>query len=111
MRGTARVELARARALLHAEVREKDFMGEIVKDAGLLGWRTYHTLDSRGSAAGFPDLVLVRRDRLVMAEVKREKGRVTAAQQGWLDDLARVATIDTYLWRPSDWPTIEGVLR
>lgn len=108
---TSAAELARARALLGAEVTEKDFQGEVLRAARLLGWRCYHTLDSRGSAAGFPDVVAVRGSRLVMAELKRQKGTVSDAQQAWLDDLAKVATLETFLWRPTDWPQVEEVLR
>src|SRR4051794_25194224 len=108
---TSAGELARARALLGAEVTEKDFQGEVLRAAQLLKWRGYHTLDSRGSAAGFPDVVAVRGTRLIMAELKREKGTVTDAQQAWLDDLARVETLETFLWRPRDWRSIEEVLR
>lgn len=111
MTGTSAAELARARALLGSEVTERDFQGEVLRAAGLPCWRTYHTLDSRGSAAGFPDIVALRGTRLVMAELKRERGRVTDAQQAWLDDLARVETLETFLWRPSDWPAVEDVLR
>ncbi len=109
--GTSAAELARARALLGSEVTESDFQAEVLRAAGLLRWRTYHTLDSRGSAAGFPDVVGVRGTRMVMAELKREKGRVTDAQQAWLDDLARVQTLETFLWRPANWNDIEAVLR
>lgn len=111
MSQTARAELARSRALIGAQVTEKDFQAEVMTAAKLLGWRTFHVLDSRGSAAGFPDVVAVRGPRLVMAELKRENGRVSDAQQAWLDDLARVQTLDTHLWRPSDWPAVEEALR
>ncbi len=111
MTGTSAAELARARALLGSEVTERDFQGEVLRAAGLLRWRTYHTLDSRGSAAGFPDVVAVRGTRLVMAELERQNGRVRDAQQAWLDDLAKVETLETFLWRPSDWPQVEEVLR
>lgn len=108
---TSAAEIARARALLGAEVTERDFQGEVLKAAQLLGWRCYHTLDSRGSAAGFPDVVAVRGTRLIMAELKRQNGRVTEDQQAWLDDLGKVETLETFLWRPSDWPSVEEVLR
>jgi hypothetical protein len=108
---TSAAEIARARALLGAEVTERDFQGEVLAAAKLLGWRTFHVLDSRGSAAGFPDVVAVRGARLIMAELKREKGTVTADQQAWLDALERVQTLDTHLWRPSDWSAVEEALR
>ena len=108
---TSAAEIARARALLGSEVTEKDFMGDVLAGAKLLGWRTFHVLDSRGSAAGFPDVVAVRGSRLIMAELKRQNGRVSEDQQGWLDDLGKVQTLDTFLWRPSDWPAIEEALR
>lgn len=108
---TASAELARARALLGSQVTEADFQREVVQAAGLLGWRVFHAFDSRKSAPGFPDLVMARGSRLIMAELKRENGRVTADQQAWLDDLARVTTLDTFLWRPSNWAEVEAALR
>lgn len=41
-------------------VRERDFQAAVMELARLLGWRVYHTWDSRKSEPGFPDLVLVR---------------------------------------------------
>jgi hypothetical protein len=102
---------AATRSLLGSEVTEKDFMGDVLAAACLLGWRTYHTRDSRGSTSGFPDFVGVRGSRLVMAELKREKGRATEDQQSWLEDLDRVRSVGAYLWRPSDWSELEAVLR
>jgi hypothetical protein len=37
--------------------------------------------------------------------------RPTAAQQRWLDALARVQTVTTHLWTPDDWTEIDAVLR
>ena len=91
-------------------------------------WRYYHTRDSRRSAAGFPDLVLVRGPRLIFAELKTERGKLTADQVAWLEDLAMVAATATgrawdppgdppppvpevYVWRPSDRPEIGRILR
>ena len=48
-------------------LREKQVQSAILDVARLLGWRVYHTFDSRKSEAGFPDLVLVR-DRVIYAE-------------------------------------------
>lgn len=75
-----------------------------------LGWAAYHTHDSRHSAAGWPDLVLVR-ERLLMAELKREKGQLSARQVYWIE-LLRGAGVELYVWRPSCWISgeIEEVL-
>lgn len=89
---------------------EKQFQAAVVEYALLQGWRVYHTFDSRHSVAGFPDLCMVRGLRLLFAELKTEKGRESKAQREWLDALG-LATPEVWLWRPSDWPEIETVLR
>ena len=88
---------------------ERAFMAQVVRAAELLGWRCYHTLRSEGSAAGFPDLVLVRRPRVVFAELKAQRTPVTGDQRAWLRELD-ACRVEAYLWRPSDWETIEQVL-
>lgn len=83
-----------------------------LQDAAVkLGWRAYHTHDSRRSPAGFPDLVLVRRDRIIFAEVKRETTHPEAEQVAWLAALSQVPCAEVYLWRPSDWDTALAILR
>ncbi len=77
--------------------------------APMLGWRLcYHTLRSKGSQSGFPDRVLVR-ERVIFAELKREKGVPTPAQIEWLNGLA-AAGAEVYLWRPSDLDEIAKIL-
>ena len=46
----------------------------------------YHTRDSRGSAEGFPDYVIRTRPP-IFAELKRDGGRLSAAQVEWLIEL------------------------
>jgi hypothetical protein len=79
--------------------------------ARLYGWMEYHTHDSRRSTSGFPDLVLLRPPRLIFAELKTPKGRVTPEQEVWLQALARVPDMEVFCWRPHDWPFIEAVLK
>lgn len=57
---------------------EKRFQAQIVTLARTLGWAEHHTYDSRRSPAGFPDLVLLRPPRLILAEVKTDAGRMGA---------------------------------
>ena len=75
-----------------------------------LGWRAYHSYFSDRSEAGWPDLVLVR-DRIIYAELKTMKGRLTRAQEEWRDALV-FAGATFYLWRPCCWLSgeIEQVL-
>jgi hypothetical protein len=89
---------------------EGSWQGQVVEAAQLLGWRTYHTFDSRRSDAGFPDLVLVRRPRVIFVELKSDRGRLTDDQRAWLEALGG-CRVERYVWRPADWPRIKGVLR
>lgn len=88
---------------------EREWQSQVVKAARLLGWTTYHTHDSRRSEPGWPDLALVR-DRLVMAELKTDTGRLSAAQERWLD-LLTGAGIEAYVWRPRDIDQVLAVLK
>jgi VRR-NUC domain len=88
---------------------EASFQAQVVKLAGRLGWKVYHTHRSEHSAAGFPDLVMVRRPRVLFAELKREDRTVTDDQQAWLDALAG-CDVEAYVWRPADWPTIANII-
>lgn len=92
---------------------EAQLQDAIVTTARLLGWLVYHTFDSRHSAAGFPDLVLVRRDRLIFAELKSEKGRLSRDQDAWLAALQDTRRVTVAVWLPRDWQSgeIEAVLR
>ncbi len=90
-------------------ISEKSWHETVVATAKAFGWRVYHTHDSRRSEAGFPDLVMAR-ERVIFAELKTERGRLTAAQEAWLEALA-AAGAATYCWRPSDWPAVEAELQ
>ena len=100
--------------------RERDFQRAVVDLARLMGWRVHHTrpaLTQRGrwltpiqGDAGFPDLVLCRPPRLIVAELKRVGGKPTAEQQGWLDALHACAGVECYLWTPADWNAVVRTL-
>ena len=90
--------------------RERDFQRSVVELAELYGWMIYHTYDSRRSNPGFPDLVMVRDNRVIFAELKTMKGKVTKHQERWLEALAKTQ-VEVKLWRPSDINDIEEVLR
>lgn len=89
---------------------EAQLQARVVKQAKTLGWsHIYHTRFSLKSAAGYPDLHMVRGERSVFAELKREREKPTPAQESWLEAL-RTAGHEAYVWRPSDEPEIERVL-
>ena len=95
---------------------EKDFQARVIHLARINGWRVYHVPDSRrATMAGFPDLTLwhVRMQRLAFAELKRENGRLSDAQEEVLAELREVSKaipFEIYFWKPSDWDDIEAVL-
>ena len=90
---------------------EEHLQQQIMDLATLTGWLCYHTHTSRFSPSGFPDLVLVRGDRLVVAELKSAVGKLTREQQMWLEALQASGHVEMYTWRPADWAQIEGALR
>lgn len=94
---------------------EDQLLTAVISLARLRGWRIYHVRNSRAGIVqgdiGYPDLTLVRYDRLVFAELKRESGRLTEAQSAWVEALGLTGA-ETYVWRPGNWVSgaIEKVL-
>lgn len=81
---------------------EKQLQQQIIGLARTLGWWTHHHYDSRRSAPGWPDLVLLRDDRALFVELKAEKGRLSPDQRHVLDMIAH-AGLDAHIWRPRHW--------
>lgn len=95
---------------------ERRFTDRCKRYARRGGWLPYHNLHAKGSDPGFPDLFLMRGNRIVIAELKVDTA-VTPWQDVWLSwwrCLALVSgpflRIEVYVWRPADWPEIEAVL-
>lgn len=83
---------------------EKPFQTRVIQLAKFHGFElVYHTHNSKRSAPGFPDLVMVstRHGRILYRELKTTKGRVTVEQQTWLDALEATGQ-DASVWRPAD---------
>lgn len=72
------------------------------------GWRT----PVEGDGKGFPDLVVAGRGRLIFAELKGERGRLSPEQSIWLAELGR-AGAETGIWTPREWSSgeVEAALR
>jgi len=112
---------------------ERQFQSLVIDHAKVSGWLYYHTHDSRRSAPGFPDLVLVRRrmerTRVIFAELKTDKGKLRPEQESWLETLGgdgaawrgalkgkhysetESMDVEIYVWRPRDWGRVHDVLR
>ena len=89
---------------------ERQWQTIVLRAARQFGWRSYHTLNSWGSVKGFPDLVLVRGNRLIFAELKSNKGKVSPEQHDWLYDLS-AARAEAYVWWPADYDTVLDLLK
>jgi hypothetical protein len=105
-------------------VKEKDFQKQVLDLAATRGWHTAHfgstvkwvktkngyKVVPDSQAAGFPDLVMARKGRLVFAELKVGRNKPSELQKRWLWELGEVDGVGVYLWTPDDWDEIEGVL-
>ena len=114
---------------------EKEWQAKVVEYARAVGWKVWHFHDSRrdigggrmvgdADSGGFPDLVIVRGRRLIFAELKSQKGKVTEVQWQGLQALMAVAVVTklvldgpghrpqvvVQIWRPGDWETVMEVL-
>jgi hypothetical protein len=93
------------------EITEAQFLAQVIQVARLFHWRPYHPALSKWSERGWPDLALCRPPRLLLVELKSEKGKLTQQQREWLDDLARCPGVEAYLWKPSSFDEIVELLR
>jgi len=92
-------------------VIEKQFLAQVKELADLFGWKLYHPFLSKFSARGWPDVALLRGDRLLLIELKTETGQPTPEQAEWLELLEQVPGVEAYLWKPSDFDDIAEILR
>jgi hypothetical protein len=100
----------------------------VIEYAALMGWSHWHDMlpaaqvqrncpNCRGAANlpvmldGWPNLWLARPPRLIVVELKGERGRLTDSQRTWLELFRRCPGIEVYVWRPSSWHEIEFALR
>ena len=114
--------LTATRIAILQQIPEEDFRDAVVGWARHFGWLVYWTWSSVHSPAGFPDLVLCRPPRLIIAELKTQKALPPKGdQKQWLDALQQCAALgedvdlfmnplEVYLWRPFDEEIILGLL-
>lgn len=105
-----------SRALLDGQVGESALQKAVVDLAHTLGYLCHHVYDSRLASAnvdkGFPDWIFCKAGRVLAVELKKEDGKVSAAQSHWLLELSWLGRVETYVWRPRDLSSgkIERVL-
>lgn len=97
---------------MEIDLTEAQYQQRVIDLARTLGYRVAHfrpALTRSGRWAtpmqgdkGFPDLVLAKGGRVLLAELKTDVGRLGPGQQGWLDALGPHGR----LWRPRDWLTV-----
>ncbi len=99
---------------------ESDWKTRVIDAAKLFGWRTAHFRPARTKYGwrtamegdtGFPDLVLVKPPRLILAELKRGKattkaGKPSDEQAEWLRQLGSVPGVEAYCWTPEQWQEV-----
>jgi hypothetical protein len=88
-------------SLTYQVMTEKELDRHIRQLCKDLHLRRYHTLDARGSSAGFPDLCIVGPGGVIFAELKSARGTLRPEQAEWRD-LMLDAGARWYLWRPAD---------
>lgn len=89
---------------------EADFQWWLRKRALEFGWLYHHNYDSRRSDPGFPDTVMVRGDRIIFAELKTPKGKLSGPQTTWLEALGDV-DVESYVWRYDNVDEILDILQ
>jgi hypothetical protein len=104
--------------LLSLRSTEAEFSTQVEGLLSLCGWRWHHSRPARtkdgwvtpiSGDAGLPDIIAVRGTELIWIELKSETGRVSPDQKLWIEAL-RAAGQRVYVWRPSDWDEIVGVV-
>ena len=113
---------------------ERAFERQVIQFAELMGWRVWkdRATNQRSrcrecgaplrcvvckaavavvrNAAGWLDLVLIRRPRIVFAELKADRGTLSDEQRACIA-LLRACDQEVYVWRPSSWDLVEKLLR
>lgn len=104
-------------ATISRAMTEDQLLYAVLELSRMLGLRTAHFRSAwtergyrtpvAGDGAGWPDLIIVGQ-RLIIRELKSERGRVDPEQTAWLALLGR-AGVDAAVWRPAQW--IDGTIR
>jgi hypothetical protein len=92
---------------------ERDFQTYLEREMRSRGWWVYSIRRSdlaQATLAGYPDITAWRDDRLLFAELKTDKGRISPAQLDVLESLKILKFAEVYVWRPSQIDEIMAIL-
>ena len=106
-------------------MKEAEFQQQIIEVAKLRQWKVahfrgvriprrdgsvYYATPVQADGEGWPDLVMLRDGRVIIAEIKSDKGVVSDAQTAWLREW-EMADAEVFIWRPKDWDELVEVLK
>ncbi len=91
-------------------ITEKEFQRQVLDVARIYGWRVYHPMLSKWSERGFPDLTMIRPPRVVFAELKSDKGKLSIHQDEWAELLLDCPGVEYHVWRPFQLDEIAKLL-
>lgn len=106
--GEQPVKTVKASTVSHlTDPSEKQFQGEVIKVAKMLGWAVFFTWDSHHSPSGEPDLRLVHpgKKKILWRELKVGKNKLSPHQHS-AHMVLMIADQDVAVWYPSDWDQI-----
>ena len=85
-------------------ISEKELLQTVIELAEVNAWKCYHVFESakyaRRTSKGFPDLLLIRDGKLIVAELKSEKGSLTNDQAQWLSEFEQCDRVQVFIWTP-----------
>lgn len=101
-------------------IGEAEWQQQVIDLAHALGWKHLHVRRSIGKGrkwvtatnVPWPDLTLwsERQRRLIVAELKTDRGKATPGQEEVLWSLA-AAGVECHVWRPADLDEVQRVLQ
>lgn len=93
-------------------ITEKEWESQVKDLAKRGGWKYYHTWRSIHSPAGFPDCVMTKEGRTIIAELKtdKRKSKLSAEQARWLWELRKTPGLEVFVWRPRHFMKVAKIL-
>lgn len=90
-----------SQAVIAKSISEKQLSQHVVNLAKQRGWLVarWPTWRATGTDAGAPDLLMVRGGKVLLVELKSSSGRLSEAQQAWLE----AAGGRMVVWTAEDW--------